>query len=166
MTTIKDQITEKEVAYEPTVSDKINRILYRLDQGEELACGNLKEKNHFCVLGLFADESGLGRWREYGGNANCSGYDVDDRDDFMGELFVLPDAVVDYYGLTNNFTTFNCYDLKDPDLIDTLVQYDLVYSDGTTSLPRINDGLIRIGKAAEVNGILMKIIKSGVIFKA
>ena len=58
-TQIKETITE---VYEPTVQDKIQRIIYRLEHGEQLCGTVLRNGDNFCVLGLFADESGLGRW--------------------------------------------------------------------------------------------------------
>ena len=51
-----------DVSYEPSAKDKILRVLYRLEHGEQLCHGILYNGNNFCVLGLFADESGLGSW--------------------------------------------------------------------------------------------------------
>ena len=45
--------------YEPSAQDKIQRVLYRLDHGEQLSRGQLKQDDNFCVLGLFADEYGI-----------------------------------------------------------------------------------------------------------
>ena len=50
MTTLTE-IKEPVTTYEPTVQDKIRRILYRLDRGEELIQDALKEykQDKFCV---------------------------------------------------------------------------------------------------------------------
>ena len=63
---IPEVVTETEIVttYEPTVQDKIQRIIYRLEHGEKLVSGKLYDGKNFCVLGLFADESGVGHWQE------------------------------------------------------------------------------------------------------
>lgn len=67
MTTL---IKETETTYEPTAYDKIQRVIYRLEHGEELISGRLYDGDNFCVLGLFADESGLGHWEA---SEHCDG---------------------------------------------------------------------------------------------
>ena len=154
--------TEIKETYEPTVADKIQRILYRLDHGEELSNGTLKDEFGFCVLGLFADESGLGYWHENTSD-DYSVYVID------GESptgpFIVSDSIVDHYNLTDNIISFNLDDVRDSNIKDKLIQYDVAYTDGTTSLTRINDYLVRQGRLIEAREILTKLIKSGVVFK-
>ena len=62
-TLLPDTLTAPStVDYEPTVSDRIQRVLYRLENGEQLTNRQLYNGDNFCALGLFADESGLGYW--------------------------------------------------------------------------------------------------------
>ena len=61
MTTLAE-IKETETlaeTYKPTVHDKIQRVIYRLESGEELIAGALSCDGKFCVLGMFLDEAGL-----------------------------------------------------------------------------------------------------------
>ena len=59
---VPEYINVESEVYEPSAAVRIQRVLYRLDSGEQLASGYLKHRDNFCVLGLFADESGMGDW--------------------------------------------------------------------------------------------------------
>ena len=51
MTTTEIKESGPVITYEPTVDDKIQRVLYRLESGEQLARAYLKDGDNFCVLG-------------------------------------------------------------------------------------------------------------------
>ena len=57
-------VAEPIVSLSPIVQDKIDNIIRRLESGERLIKGSLRRGDNFCVLGLFADESGLGQWAD------------------------------------------------------------------------------------------------------
>ena len=144
------------LTYEPTVNDKILRILYRLDHGEELIHGRLKEDDgKFCVLGLFADESGIGEWL-----ALPSGYAY--KADGLVKAS-LTGILMDYYNLRSETGVFDRIRLPEHiasplHTIDQLTQYR-----NLLSLSLVNDGLIDAG--VKPNEILADIIRSGIIFR-
>ena len=159
---------EIETTYEPTVADKIQRILYRLDHGEKLVCGALRDGDNFCVLGMFADESGLGEWSRETDRAYRDRYLVGEGPDNISTVW-LSDVLADYYNLRTGGATFeigklpgdiqqklNAYNVKphtcDVNLISLDLINDLLLSNNDVSNP-------------EANEILAAIIRTGVIFK-
>ena len=150
--TITPELTE--VQYEPSASDKIQKILYRLDQGEVLNQNHLKnyETGNFCVLGLFADESGLGHWGE------DASYIVDNERSHK----ILSMDLVNYYGLNSEAGIFAVIDLPhelQSELFGSITKDPGVYC----SLSRINDSDF-VDKDAK-NRLLASIIRSGAIFR-
>ena len=144
----------------------IDRILSRLDQGEQLGKYGLRTGAHFCIMGLFADESRLGTWTVMRESSDfISGYITDPED--SARFAFPPDSVTEYYGLNNGSGTFHVSDLP-PDLYIQLEEL-VKLGDRTRSiesLANINDVLTSQGVTAEVvNGILARIIRTGIIFK-
>ena len=41
---------------------KLQNVLNRLENGEKLISGELRRGDNFCIMGMLADESGLGEW--------------------------------------------------------------------------------------------------------
>ena len=152
LTEIKEQQITTE--YEPSVADKIQRILYRLDHGEELTGGRLYDGSNFCVLGLFADESGLGQWDVFS-NSYVVGSD--------SCRSTLNYAVVEYYHLRNTDGAFFVDSL--PEHIKDELRDKLGYTVclGLMQISGINDDLV--DKGINSNKILADIIRSGVLFK-
>ena len=160
------------VDYEPTVQDKIQRVLYRLEHGEQLCRGYLHIKDKFCILGLFADESGLGEWEVDDQYPHFISYSVikDDRTKITGP-FELWDLISEYYNFNGINASFNINHLPE-DLrikLESLgaISPGTLYKD-TTSLDLVNDILLENSGSVynpEVNEILADIIRSGVIFK-
>lgn len=157
--------TETQTDYEPTISDRIQRILYRLDSGEELSYGALSIGNSFCVLGLFADESGLGEWG-YSENLESNEYRITGTN--ITSAVWLCDMLADYYDLRTGGGTFDINCLTE-DLRNRLLTKGVEpnYKD-FVSLDSINDQML--SKDApydyEVNILLADVIRSGVIFKS
>lgn len=143
---IPDTLEQQD--YEPTVADKIQRVLYRLDQGEPLMHGCLRFNDNFCVLGIFADESGIGHWGDnYRGS--MAYLDSDDAQIDYGQIF-------DYYGLKDQFQV--------NDLPESVIS-KIIYKfgkDDTITLPYVNDQLYT---NLDLNSILADMIRSGAIFK-
>ena len=136
--------------YEPTVQDKVQRVLYRLDHGEELVHGNLRINNKFCVLGLFADESGLGRWDKalYRIGDSCSNQ-------------ILYRQLKEYYNLRSGSGSFIVDNL--PEDINAKIKTLYPYHTRSLSLMEINDNVLARHKI-DINKLLASIIRSGVIF--
>ena len=155
MTTLMNHVAEPidvQTEYEPSVADKIQRIIYRLESGERLTTGSLKCGDHFCILGLFADESGLGEWEDHIYTENGSKLVTE-----------LSNNVSSYYNLHNRLGLFNIYDLP-KDLRD-IVDVFQPYRDDTFSLMAINDSVqIHENHNIDVNKLLADIIRSGAIF--
>ena len=155
MTTLTELTTpEIQTTYEPTVADKIQRVLYRLDHGEKLIKISLKSNGSFCVLGLFADESGLGRWES-------SRYVIDD-----SVAYSSTDDIVNYYGFNDAGASFDVHKLPNDlqnkvrcllhDFYDFIIRFPV-------ALSTINDLAVSL-KYPHVNQLLADIIRSGVIF--
>ena len=157
-------IAEPEIkTYEPSVSDRIQRVLYRLENGDKLTTGFFREDNNFCVLGIFADESGIGKWYYYGdslydyliedqgGNPTidklCEYYNMnEDAMFYLSELEPeLATKVSDIIGIGE------CYE-------DTLIEQHLI------SLVRLNDIGVANG-SADINDVLAAVIRSGALFR-
>lgn len=153
MTTVT--INPADIQYEPTVADKIQRVLYRLDQGESLSYGMLYNGVNFCVLGIFADESGLGHWND------CCRYEIDND---AGPLTALSDAVRDHYNLTSSNAIFTVNNLP-VKLYDALIKYMPDLNERyVICLSEINDTFVD-NNEPNTNLLLADLIRSGVIFK-
>ena len=159
VTVIEVQEQQTLESYEPTVQDKIQRILYRLEHGEKLISKRLKIGDNFCVLGLFADESGLVEWstpyqrhREMYKH-NYLYYEVD----------LSPD-LVEYYNLIDAAGTF--YINKVPDECKLKI-YNVLGAYDYMSLLHLNDKLITTGiySTHYINSVLAAVIRSGAAFK-
>ena len=157
--------TLKEVKYEPTVRDRIQRILYRLDHGEKLYDGRLCYGGKFCILGLFADESGKIEWENetdirYNGWVTLDSMFYESN----GEKYVsrLDPELVEYYNLNDALGSFNISDI--PEEYREVVTGLLVCN--VPNLMFTNDNALRRGYSTEyVNSMLAAIIRSGAIFK-
>lgn len=148
--------TEISKTYEPSVSDKIQRIIYRLEHGEQLHSNRLRnfDGTRHCVLGLFADESRMGHW------VGCT-YVTDDGHYLESGL---SDQIYQYYGLKNRYGAFSFNDLPE-NIQEQLYTLSTAYGDAANylTLSIIND-YININGKSSVNDILASIIRSGVIF--
>ena len=159
------------VEYEPSVADKIQRIIYRLEHGEELSIGSLYDGQNFCVLGLFADESGLGEWTpvtQYTHRHSNSiiteyVYNVGELDIRLLSPSSPPEAVTEYYNLKADPTGVN-FNTNDLPLLLRKELTDLIKCTGMVDLYYVNDMLIQKGHRNRVNSILAGIIRSGVLF--
>ena len=142
--------------YVPTVSDKIQRVLYRLDHGEPLVADWLKHYDNFCVLGLFADESGIGNWNEDCGyiisDTRC--YDLD-----------LPEEIVSYYGFFDTGASFDPTELSND--LQNKIQC-LIYESGDIIVEPLYISLVNdMGLKLQypyINKLLADIIRAGAIF--
>ena len=148
------------------VKNKINRVLDRLDQGEELISGYMRVGDQFCVLGLFADESDQGKWSDedlliksykprltlknllkYG----CHNYP---------QTFQLNKSLVAYYGLRDSSISFS-FDILNPELRHLVLSLKC-----HNTLVSVNDHMIAMGYSNKIiNKTLADIIRSGAIFK-
>ena len=166
-------VTEVQVAdqrqqevYAPSVSDRIQRILYRLDSGEWLIGGKLKSRDQFCVIGLFADESGLGEWRwDEPNGIEC--YFIDG----VTTTDIAPPKVCELYGLAMYGNDVAIDISRLPEHIASLSKYISVgvdtFGSSMALLSGLNDRL-----AADLNidtktrnYILAEVIRSGAIFQ-
>ena len=168
MTTLAE--IRETVTYEPTVNDKIQRIIYRLEHGEQLISGCLRKEDNFCILGLFADESGLGDWGAISNDWGESSYYVGDSGNGGKASVSLCDSLVEYYNLRSPCAAFNI-DLLPEDLRIKLTAYNVLpnpYSTKLLPLDLINDHILTDRTEDynyELNEILATIIRSGIIFR-
>ena len=137
-----------------TVDDRLDAVLLRLDSGEELTKGILKRDDKFCVMGLFADESGIVKWEGDKYKRHRHAYtNILDMD--VVQLFRLRDPI-------------GSFDLEHaPDEIKQLIldHFGSEVADlNKVSLTTVNDGMLALDKKAEVNSVLATIIRSGVVF--
>ena len=157
-------IVQTQTEYEPSVSDRIQRVLYRLDHGEYLTTGYLRRNDNFCVLGLFADESGLGTWAPYSELGHSVNYmQVFDDRVHPSAISSLHRKIMDLYDMKSEMGAFRINTLPE-ELQDELMQHISGY--GRTdliSLARINDKLC---DWKGINQLLARIIRSGVIFNS
>ena len=167
---VTTEIRHYTPVYEPTVQDKIQRVLYRLDSGEHLFQGRLRHGNSFCVMGLFADECGIGRWEasppynETERIINNWEYYVDSAE--IRNTTLLSKEITQYYDLRTGSGAFRISDLPE-DLRTRLSDLLWIKDIDRCSLSRINDDLLTLGySTAVVNDVLASVIRSGVIFKA
>ena len=162
MTTINEAIVK---IYEPTAKDRIQRILYRLDNGEQLNDGRLCRGDKFCILGLFADESGQVFWEhellERSGVAFFSEgmyYRVNDQI----YLSRLDPSLVEYYNLKDELGSFDIAEIPEEyrEIVGNIICGSL------SCLLFLNDNAIRHGFTTEyVNELLASVIRSGAVFK-
>lgn len=155
MTTMT-QTAEQTVTYEPTIADRINRVLYRLEHTENLGYGKLKYGDKFCILGLFADESGLGSWDKLG-------YFVD-KDGKLHSPGTLSASVMEYYGFKTNNGEYYPGDLSPEDKAELLGLLETSKIKKIT-LASVNDELVGRGKIKEAKQALSLLIKSGLILE-
>ena len=174
VTITQPQITTPE-EYAPSVADRIQRVLYRLDHGEELISKVLHDGEKFCALGLFADESGIGNWDVVTRPGSSKGYYVFASDNPHSTLYprgasILPQAVKELYNMKSDVGSFRMRQLPEdlrsdilkhlysrPDYIHDAVKIDHI------SLANVNDILIYT-EYEGINDMLARIIRSGVIF--
>ena len=163
MTTLTE-IQTMQTEYELATKDPIQRILYRLDHEETLGGGRLRRLDQFCILGLFADESGIGEWEK------CKHGDVF-YDYIIGDSKLTADlneVLVKFYNLKDQTGLFKIADLDSQEIkvfLNTEL-YNGDYKPAISSLMHINDNMIDRGYTVkEINGILAAIIRSGVIFR-
>ena len=149
--TMLAEIAQDKIEYEPTVQDKIQRVLSRLENGEELTKYSLRNGDNFCIMGMFADESGIGHW--------------------VNETYVVHGgvSVAGYFNIKTGSGNFEIDELPEglafcvrSLLNDSMYSYILFSSRQGSSLTMINDldGVPPMTK----NRLLAEIIKSGVIF--
>ena len=162
---IPQEIVVTDSVYEPTVEDRIQRVLYRLDNGEDLCKGYLHFEDKFCVLGLFMDESGLGEWIL--DEVNSQGFKFDDQNIYYAPE-VLPGEIVAYYGFSDDVGQFELNSLP-TDLREDIIRlfptagYD---RQKITCLTALNDDLMTHNiDTSKRNDILARVIRSGVVFK-
>ena len=158
MTTTLDRPVDSVISSDNEVQDKINRVLDRLDRGEQLTRGTLKFNDNFCILGLFADESGLGEWGTIDqphGRPQITYYQIDDR---MGSSQLDRD-LVKYYRMHNANGQLDISKVP-----AELMQF--LYKIGSNyNLANINDKMLQIGYSTDkINSTLATIIRSGAIF--
>lgn len=142
--------------YESPVETKIQRVLDRLDSGERLTARRLRIGNSFCVMGLFADESGYGNWwadhaRKWRYQIRTAPYETE-----------LCPTLVKHYNLFNKYGKF------DPDKISAESKdiIDNVISCGGYTLMNVNDDSMYCDYNPKLlNELLADIIRSGAIFK-
>ena len=152
MTTLTE-IKESQIIteYEPSVADKIQRILYRLEHGGTIDPFPIKKDDNFCVIGLFVDESDLGYW------------DINSLyiSDSIGPERILTEILVNYYGLRATYGAFFADNL--PKYIKNELRNFGVFPYAIDTITYVNDVLI--GKGINPNKILADIIRSGALFK-
>ena len=168
-------MTTKQRTEKIGVQEKIDRILARLDQGEELISKKLRIGDNFCILGLFADESGLGHWhteiqkgepvhyykiKPFVKNATPYGYFVSYSLFDRANSIRLNSRLVQHYGLQSAEGAF------DVDRIPASIKYRMLTANCGPSLLKVNDYMIDSEyPGAEINAVLSDIIRSGAIFK-
>ena len=143
--------------YEPTVDDRIQRVLYRLEHGETLINNTLFNGENYCILGLFAEESGIGNWEL---NRDMYMYFVPETNESLGSA--LPSSVRSYYNFITNYGDFYVGDLP-TDVIEQL-EFFIGYIGPEFSLMEINDIILGTNCDVNLNELLAKIIRSGAIF--
>ena len=176
-------LTEPTIDEETTAADQIQKVIDRLEQGEELISFELKQGDNFCILGLFADESGIGRWVDVGEFLDFpeSMLPVDSKrsyeyivngDDI--EYFHLSQSLVNHYNLKDGSGSFDITALPESllKILMPIVAADHNHSEynfdseGFT-ISGINDLLVQSNADTKtINYLLAEIIKSGVIFES
>ena len=167
MTTLVEITEQQTTEYEPTVSDKILRVLFRLDQDEKLISRSLREGDNFCVLGLFADESGQGEWKSQAEIFNIPPAEIEtyqyNMEFDMDVSGLLNNTLTEYYNFKDCFGSFDFNDL--PKELQNQVR-SVVFDIDDINLYTVNDALVESAhEVSEINQILGDIIRSGAIFK-
>ena len=164
-------VVEKPVTYEPTVQDRIQRVLYRLESGEQLTKLRLRINNSFCALGLFLDEYQDGEWISDRKLTNeDDSYDIYyhylDHGINRRSSLVLTKPAVKYYGFNDEYGSFDLRDIKDRNLkvkIDRATPSRFKFN---PNLGILNDHLIYHPIFHdETNTLISALIRSGVLFK-
>ena len=143
------------VEVDRTVQDKIESVLFRLDQGERLTQGVLRCNDNFCVLGLFADESDMGGWD---GNYYVVGFETN--------MQTLGLALTEYYNMNSSGGAFMVRDLPEDlkhILIDEGIINDDYYEKFSLNITAINDNELLTNETR--NSIMAAIIRSGALFR-
>ena len=143
------------VSLSPIVQDKIDNIIRRLESGERLIKGSLRRGDNFCVLGLFADESGLGKWAG-------TTYIIYNPKLYMRNA--LGGDLTNFYKLSTDFGLFLRKDLP-PEIQLKISESPILRNDSAPiwDLSYVNDRMLGNGEIP--NEILAGIIRSGVIFR-
>lgn len=161
------------------VNDQIQKVIDRLESGEQLVAFSLRELDSYCVMGLFADESKMGRWINLAASLDMNinsakhyEYAIEGEDLVS---FTLSESMCDHFDLLDGCGAFDFDDLPaelqkqlvpilDLAIAETDILGDIGYN--KTSLSAINDVLVKMGYTVEyTNKVLADIIKSRAIFK-
>ena len=159
MTTTLDRPVDSEISNDDAQS-KIARVLARLDRNEKLTRRTLKHGDRFCILGLFADESGLGKWGRIdkirvSGYRDISYYKIGER---MGSSQLDKD-LVQYYRM------YNANGHLDISRVPAELMRFLYDIKSDYNLASINDTMLGQGFSnAETTYVLAKIIRTGAVF--
>ena len=160
MTTTLDRPADPIISSDD-VQIKIDRVLARLDRNEKLTRRTLKSGDQFCILGLFADESGLGEWGRIDkmrvrGDRDISYYKISNR---MGSSQLDKD-LVQYYRMYNANGSLDISRVP-PGLMQFLYDIKSDYN-----LASINDTMLGQGFSnAETTYVLAKIIRTRAVFQ-
>ena len=137
-----------------TVEDRLDAVLQRLDSGEQLVPKRLKYGNNLCIMGLFADESGIVQWHGDQYRRKRHTY-VNLLDMDVVTLFNLRDPI-------------GSFDLESaPDELKDLIREHLgaeAAQLNRLSLTVVNDSMLALEKREQANPVLAAIIRSGVVF--
>lgn len=153
--------------YEPTAQDRIQRVLYRLDSGEQLVKGRLRINDNFCVLGMFLDEFPGGHWNNYrNALSGDSYYNFRNQIDSGSVQLDLTPEAAEYYGFIDPRGTFEYPAIPDRDLQNIIYRVMTARSKFNPSLGLLNDNLIHHPLyGTDVNSILARLIRSGALFR-
>ena len=154
--------------YSPDLPIKIQRILYRLEQNEVMIVDYLHQDAGYCVLGLFADESGLGEWKRHENAPGNFYYTVDGEEPAVNSPCFLPTTVAEHYGLNSVSGLFNIKDLSESlyNRIEQLLGQSIFVGTTTLSLLILNDRMTKKNvPTATINEVLAQVIRSGIVFK-
>ena len=152
---VTDLPVVRQEEYEPSIADKIQRVLYRLDHGEELTKGCLRRRDNFCVMGLFTDESGLGEW------------EPEAEDEFesvrpavyvdQNKMQITYKEIFEYYGMKEQFKVEDL-----PASVLNRIRYKFPNTHDFLTLAYLNDNIF---ENADLNSILADVIRSGAVFE-
>ena len=145
----------------PNAAASIERVLIRLDQGEQLIPDGFWRGGQYCVLGIMIDEANLfDLQKELSGNSHLTTEQID--------MYTI------YYGLRSGKGEFNISDLTAElktriQKITGLTDYELLIFDGILTLSGVNDHYFYRSEQnkpdkTELNAVLADIIRSGAIF--
>ena len=149
---------------EITAAERVEKILTRLDSGELLIGGRLRENSNFCILGLFADESGLGRWQPSNHNGLMYDYIMYDKK-LVAEL---NEPIVQLFNLHDNTGRFRLSAVSPPKVKSFLINevFERYPNAEYSSLMNVNDRMTDYGyRSKDINDTLAAIIRSGAVFK-